>query len=319
MVGAHMIVFGPVPSRRLGRSIGINNIPAKTCTYSCIYCQLGRTRNTVFERRSFYDPQKILAETKTLVQSAMSKGERIDYLTFVPDGEPTLDINLQREIELLRELGLPIAILTNSSLISHSDVREALYDLDLVSLKVDAVSERMWKRINRPHKELSLERIMDGIDQFSAQFEGTIITETMLVDGVDYSDEIDKIAEFLAGLNMEKAYIAVPTRPPAEDWVKPAKEEILNQAFLSFSDRIGSDKVELLIGYEGDAFSSTGNLEEDLLSITSVHPMRKDAVEKLAEKSGASWERVQSLLDEGSLIELRYEEEAYYMRKLPSR
>jgi wyosine [tRNA(Phe)-imidazoG37] synthetase (radical SAM superfamily) len=314
-----MIAFGPVPSRRLGRSVGINNIPAKACTYSCVYCQLGRTREMIHERTPFYDPERVLVDTENLVQRTVRKGEKIDYLTFVPDGEPTLDSHLRREIELLRELGFPIAILTNASLIGRSDVREALCDLDLVSLKVDAVTERMWRSINRPHKQLSLERILDGIVQFSAQYEGSIITETMLVDGMEYSDEIDKITEFLAGLNLEKAYIAIPIRPPAEDWVKPAKEEILNQAFLSFSDRLGSDKVEFLIGYEGNAFSSTGGLEEDLLSITSVHPMRKDAVEKLVEKADASWKRIQSLLQDGRLVELRYEGETYYMRKLPNR
>jgi wyosine [tRNA(Phe)-imidazoG37] synthetase (radical SAM superfamily) len=314
-----MIAFGPVPSRRLGRSVGINNIPAKVCTYSCVYCQLGRTRETIHKRTPFYDPKRVLADTENLVQRTVRKGETIDYLTFVPDGEPTLDSNLRREIELLRELDLPIAILTNASLIGHSDVREALCDLDLVSLKVDAVTERMWRSINRPHRQLSLERILDGIAQFSAQYKGTIITETMLIGGMDYSDEIDKIAEFLSGLNLERTYIAVPIRPPAEDWVRPAKEEIVNQAFQSFSDRVGSDKVELLIGYEGDAFSSTGNLEEDLLSITSVHPMRKDAVEKLAENADASWKRIQSLLEDGRLVELKYEGETYYMRKLPSR
>ncbi|MBN2229054.1 MAG: radical SAM protein [Candidatus Thorarchaeota archaeon] len=314
-----MIVFGPVPSRRLGRSIGINNIPAKNCTYSCIYCQLGRTNDRILERMSFYEPEKILADTRSLVQKTVSKGERIDYLTFVPDGEPTLDINLQREVELLRELDLHIAILTNASLIWHNDVRETLCELDLVSLKIDAVSERIWRRIDRPHEHLSLERILEGIIEFSEQYDGTLITETMLMDGIDYSDEKDKIAEFLSGLNIKRAYVAIPTRPPAENWVRPANEMVLNQVYQSFSDRLGSDRVEYLIGYEGNAFSSTGNLEEDLLSITSVHPMRKDALERLIEKTNASWKNVDLLLHDGRLIELGYQGEMYYMRKLPSR
>ena len=314
-----MIVYGPVPSRRLGRSVGINNIPPKTCTYSCIYCQLGRTKELTFERRPFYHPEKILADTESFVQRTISSGDSVDYLTFVPDGEPTLDINLQREIELLSSLKLPMAILTNASLIWRSDVRDALYDLDLVSLKADAVSKQLWKRINRPHRQLALDRILDGIVQFSDQYRGKIITETMLVDGVDYSNEIDLIAEFLAGLNIAKAYIAVPTRPPAEDWVRPAPEELLNQAFHLFSDRLGSDRVELLIGYEGNAFASSGNLEQDLLSITSVHPMRKEAVEKLVERSDASWDSIRSLTEQGQLIELSYEGEIYYMRKIASR
>jgi len=299
--------------------MGINNIPAKNCTYSCAYCQLGRTRDRAIERRAFYDPERILKDAEHRVQRATSEGERIDYLTFVPDGEPTLDINLQREVELLRQLDLPIAILTNSSLIWQNEVRSTLYGMDMVSLKIDAVSEKLWIRIDRPHQQLSLEKILNGIVELSDQHEGTIITETMFVNGIDYSDEIDRIAEFLSGLNIYKAYIAVPTRPPAEDWVKPANERILNQAFCAFSEKLGSGRVELIIGHEGDAFSSTGNLEEDLLSITSVHPMRKDAVAKLAEKTDASWERVKLLLEEGSLIELKFEGETYYMRRLPSR
>lgn len=314
-----MIAYGPVPSRRLGRSIGINNIPPKTCTYSCVYCQLGRTKELSLERRPLYRPEMIHADTKKLVQRVRSKNERIDYLTFVPDGEPTLDINLQREIELLHELEIPIAVITNASLIWQSDVKEALFNADLVSLKVDTVTERIWRRINRPNKQLSLERILDGITQFSDQYNGTIITETMLIDGVDYSKEANKISVFLAGLNIKKAYIAVPTRPPAEDWVRPAKEALLNKAFIPFSNALGSNRVELLIGYEGDAFSSTGNLEEDLLSITSVHPMRKDAVERLVDRSDASWEQIIALTKDGKLIELTYEGEKYYMRKIASR
>lgn len=313
------LAFGPVPSRRLGRSIGINNIPAKNCTYSCIYCQLGSTDGTVLERRQFYNPQRIFADTKNLVQRTLGKGEHIDYLTFVPDGEPTLNINLRREIELMRELNLPLAILTNASLLFHGDVRTALSDLDLVSLKVDAVSQRLWKRVNRPHRQLRLEQVLEGIGEFSDEYSGTMITETMFVDDLDYTEEIDRIAEFLAGLRIKKVYIAVPTRPPAEEWVKPAKEEVLNQAFHSFTDRLGPDRVELLIGYEGSTFSSTGNFEEDLLSITSVHPLRRDAVEKLAEKTGVAWERVAALLQEKKLVELRHEGQTYYMRKIASR
>ena len=314
-----MIAYGPVPSRRLGRSIGINNIPAKTCTYSCVYCQLGRTAKTTTDRGGFYEPEDIFSQTKKRVEKTRVAGEGIDYLAFVPDGEPTLDLNLHHEIELLRHLGLPLAILTNGSLIWREDVRNTLCDIDLVSVKIDAASETMWRRIDRPHKSLSLERILEGITEFSDEYEGTILTETMFVDGVDYSHEIDRIADFLASVKIERAYVAVPTRPPAEDWVKPSNEDVLNNAFLSFSEKLGPDRVELLTGYEGDAFSSSGNLQEDLLSITSVHPMRKDAVRKLVERANASWDLVELLLEKDRLVELEYEGETYYMRKLPSR
>ena len=314
-----MIAFGPVPSRRLGRSLGINNIPAKVCSYSCIYCQLGRTVERSSERKRFYAPEEVFKDVERRFREVKRKGEVVDYLTFVPDGEPTLDENLGVEIDLLRELGVPMAILTNSSLVWREDVREDLLKLDLVSLKVDAVNERVWRRINRPEKSLKLQDILDGILEFSKKFKGKLITETMLVEGVEYGEEFEKIAEFLSRVKPDKAYVAIPTRPPAESWVKPAREETVNKAFQEFSKRLGEWKVEYLIGYEGEAFSSTGDLEENLLSITSVHPMREEGVKRLLKRANADWKIVENLLAEGKLIKLEYEGHIYYMRTLPSR
>ncbi|MEM4462029.1 MAG: radical SAM protein, partial [Candidatus Bathyarchaeia archaeon] len=135
------LAFGPISSRRLGRSLGINNVPYKVCTYSCIYCQLGETTNKIIRRRRFYKPEDILTEVEKRVKDIYLKDEHIDYLTFVPDGEPTLDANLGREISLLKRIGIPIAVLTNASLLWNKDVRKSLLEADLVSLKVDAVSE----------------------------------------------------------------------------------------------------------------------------------------------------------------------------------
>jgi len=315
-----MLAFGPVPSRRLGKSLGINNIPAKNCTYSCIYCQLGRTLNMMVERKAFYKPEEILKEVERKVKEATSRNERIDYLTFVPDGEPTLDINLGEEINLLKQIGIPVAVITNASLLWREDVEKDLMDADLVSLKVDAVSEELWRRINRPHKSLSLSKILGGVSNFTREFNHKIITETMLVEGVEYAGEFEKIAEFLKELrSLDKAYIAIPTRPPAEEWVKPATEETLNRAFQTFTEKLGVDRVEYLIGYEGNAFAFTGNVEEDLLSITAVHPMRKEAITEFLKKANADWKRVEKLLSENKLVELEYEGNKYYMRRLPSR
>jgi len=314
------LAFGPVPSRRLGKSLGINNIPAKNCTYSCIYCQLGRTLNMMVERKAFYKPEEILKEVERKVKEATSRNERIDYLTFVPDGEPTLDINLGEEINLIKQIGIPVAVITNASLLWCEDVEKDLMDADLVSLKVDAVSEELWRRINRPHKSLSLSKILGGVSNFTREFNHKIITETMLVEGVEYAGEFEKIAEFLKDLrSLDKAYIAIPTRPPAEEWVKPATEETLNRAFQTFTEKLGVDRVEYLIGYEGNAFAFTGNVEEDLLSITAVHPMRKEAITEFLKKANADWKRVEKLLSGNKLVELEYEGNKYYMRRLPSR
>jgi len=315
-----MLAFGPVPSRRLGRSLGINNIPPKTCSYSCIYCQLGRTTQHIIKRKSFYKPAEIFREVKRKVNEAISRNEKIDYLTFVPDGEPTLDVNLGREISLLRQIGIPVAVLTNSSLIWREDVKEDLLKANLVSLKIDAATEVLWRKINRPCKGLSLDRILDGIADFAEAFKGTLITETMLIDEIKYDDELRKIAVFLRELNgLEKAYVAIPTRPPAEKWVKPAKEETVNLAYQIFSEKLGTEKVEYLIGYEGNAFASTGKVKEDLLAITAVHPMRREAVRELLRKANAEWRVIEELLHKNLLVEVKYEGDLYYMRRLPSR
>jgi wyosine [tRNA(Phe)-imidazoG37] synthetase (radical SAM superfamily) len=314
------LAFGPVPSRRLGKSLGINSIPAKSCSYSCVYCQLGRTLRMTAERQAFYKPEDVLREVKSKVSEAVSRSERIDFVTFVPDGEPTLDANLGKMISLLKQVEIPTAVITNASLVWRDDVKRDLLEADLVSLKVDAVSEGLWRRINRPHKSLRLEAVLEGVIEFAKVFEGAVISETMLIDGVDYGDEAGKIADFLKNSKrLDKAYIAVPTRPPAEKWVRPAKEITVNAAFQVFAEKLGADRVEYLIGYEGNAFAFTGRVEEDLLSITAVHPMRKEAVEEFLKKAHADWHVIEKLLREDKLIELEYEGNMYYMRSLPSR
>lgn len=313
------IAFGPVPSRRLGKSLGINNIPPKTCSYSCVYCQLGKTINMTTGRQVFYKPEDIFKEVERKINEATSRNEKIDYLTFIPDGEPTLDLNLGKEMSLLRKLGIPIAVLTNASLIWRDDVKQDLRKADFVSLKVDVASEDLWRRINRPHKDLELNAILNNITEFAKEFKGKVTSETMIIDGMDYGDEFKRIAEFLKNLKtLDKAYLAIPTRPPTEKWVKSAKEEVINAAFQAFAEKLGADRVEYLVGYEGDAFAFAGGVEEDLLSITAVHPMRKEALIEFLRKADAEWLVIKKLLREGKLKELAYEGHRYYVRKLPS-
>jgi len=273
----------------------------------------------LINRQVFYEPDQILMHVKRKINEATLRGERIDYVTFVPDGEPTLDANLGREISLLKHTEIPIAVITNASLLWREEVREDLLAADFVSLKVDAVSHDLWRRINRPHKDLRLDTILDSIKEFAKSFKGTLVSETMLIDNVNYEGELESVAIFLRGLaKLDKSYIAIPTRPPAEKWVKPAKEETLNAAFQIFSKKLGGDKVEFLIGYEGNAFAFSGNVKADLLSITAVHPMREEAVAELLKKANASWQIIDELLRNGELVRLEYEGNTYYMRKITS-
>jgi wyosine [tRNA(Phe)-imidazoG37] synthetase (radical SAM superfamily) len=306
------IVYGPVPSRRLGHSLGINNIPPKRCSYSCIYCQLGRTTGMQIEREAFYEPQEVARRVKGRVRRVRGKGEPIDYLAFVPDGEPTLDINLGKEIELLRALGTKIAVITNASLVWRKDVQQDLQKADWVSLKVDAVTPEIWHRVNRPHRALKLNTILEGILGFARVFQGELTTETMLIQGVnDDLGEVRKVADFLEELRPDKAYLAIPTRPPSEP-VSPASEQSINAAYQTFSERLS--RVEYLTGYEGNEFASSGNVIEDLLSITAVHPMREEAVAELLNRLDTDWETVQELINNGSLVQVEYQGRRFYAR-----
>jgi wyosine [tRNA(Phe)-imidazoG37] synthetase (radical SAM superfamily) len=164
---------------------------------------------------------------------------------------------------------------------------------------------------------LKLEDILEGAVEFASTFNGNLVTETMLIQDInDNDEEIRKIGNFLAELKPDKAYIAIPTRPPAEE-VEPASEQIVNMAYQIFSEKLSD--VEYLIGYEGNAFTFTGDVKNDLLSITSVHPMREDGVNELLSNANSNWSVVDKLIEEGELIEMEYRGKKFYARKLLSR
>jgi len=310
-----MKIFGPVPSRRLGKSIGINNIPPKKCTYSCIYCQLGNASKMTAEREEFYLPEDLLTEVKEKIKNAVSNNEKIDYLTIVPDGEPTLDKNLGKLIDLLKPLNIKTAVITNSTLLDLPEVRNDLLKADWVSLKIDAVKEHTWRKINRPHKKIQLNSILEGIIKFAENFKGELTTETMLVKNIsDDKDNIKDISEFIKIIHPAVSYLSIPTRPPAEKWAIPPEELKINQAYQIFTGNLPN--VEYLIGYEGNKFAYTGNIEADILSITSVHPMREDAVIEYLKKADGEFSSIEKLVTEKRLIVSEYNHNRFYLRKL---
>jgi wyosine [tRNA(Phe)-imidazoG37] synthetase (radical SAM superfamily) len=308
-----MIAFGPIPSRRLGRSLGVNNIPPKVCNYSCVYCQIGLTDSMSIERKEFYPAEEIVKEIFQRVAQLNSAGERIDYITFVPDGEPTLDINIGKVIQLIKPLGIKIAVITNSSLLWNKEVREDLLFADWVSVKIDTVDERVWHKINRPYGKLDLLQILSGIKAFRLSFKGTFVTETMLVKGLNENEEsITSIAEFIAELNPDKAYILVPTRPPAEKFVEPPSEKNLNRTYQIFNSITAN--VELITGSGEVDFTYSSDVEKELLNILAVHPMRKDAVEIFLQKAGEKIQLIDTLINQNKIKEVLYLNNIYYVR-----
>jgi wyosine [tRNA(Phe)-imidazoG37] synthetase (radical SAM superfamily) len=310
-----MLVFGPVPSRRLGRSLGINNIPPKSCTYSCVYCQVGPTPGTEMVPRPFYEPARIVQEVARHLALLRARGEQVDYLSFVPDGEPTLDVKLGETIESLRPLGIPIAVISNGSLLSREDVRAQVAKADWVSVKVDAIDQDLWRRINRPHPTLDHEEVLEGILAFASGYKGALATESMLVRGVNDTDSnAEAVGRFVAKLAPKKAYLSVPIRPPAERDVQPPDENRLNRFFQIVNGFLG--QLELLSAYEGDAFASTGDLTDDLLAITSVHPLRESAVRNLVERSHGDWREVEQLVAGRQLVLTEFAGHRFYVRRL---
>ncbi|MGB4305540.1 MAG: radical SAM protein [Coprothermobacter proteolyticus] len=309
-----MTIFGPIPSRRLGASLGVNNIPYKICSYNCVYCQVGRTLHMQMKRTLYSNPSEVFDEVKKKVERIRETQQNVDYISIVPDGEPTLDSSLGELIERLKELGLPVAVITNSSLTWDKSVQEDLKKADWVSVKIDAISPNTWKQINRPHASLSLDEILQGMQEFAGSYTGTLCTETMLVKELnDNPEELTAIANFIKSrISPYKAYIGVPTRPPAEPWVSRPEPESITAAYAIFTKE--GLNAETLTGYESSGFVVTDNPVEEILEITAVHPMRSDAVKDVLNRFGVGEDVLQQLVKEGRIRKVHYEGWDYYIR-----
>lgn len=309
-----MISFGPIPSRRLGKSLGINNIPSqKVCSYSCIYCQVGLTRKYSATRTSFFEPSVIYNEVRKHLKK-LKEIDKPDYLTFVSNGEPTLDINLGKAIKLLKTLDIPIAIITNASLLNNSEVRKDLCLADWVSVKIDANDTTIWKSINKPFREIDFDQYKSGLIKFAREFECKLVSETMLVKEVNDRPEIfQQTAELVASVNPSIAYISIPTRPPAISTVIAPNEKVINDAYQIFTEN--KLNTELILGFEGTNTGFTGNAIEDIINICTVHPIREDTMHEILKKDNAGLEIVKSLMRSNYIQQVKYGINTYYIRK----
>lgn len=223
-------VFGPVSSRRLGRSLGIDTIPLKTCNWNCVYCQLGRTR-PLSVRRAPHCPLEDVVDEVRRVLSRPECGE-IDWITFVGSGEPLLHSQMGRllsEIKVLSEV--PVAVLTNGSLFHLPEVRAELRGADAVLPSVDAGSASLYRRINRPHPSLHYSDFVAGLADFRSQFEGKLWVEVMLVAGLnDSGEQLADLARVLDRIGPDAIHVNTPVRSPAEAWVHPPLEDRVAEA-----------------------------------------------------------------------------------------
>lgn len=269
-------IFGPVPSRRLGQSLGIDTIPLKTCNWNCVYCQLGRSVPLTNERREYYPRQDILDEAeKALI--AHKPGE-IDWVTFVGSGEPLLHTGIGWLIHRLKELTeLPVAVITNGSLLFLPAVRQELVAADAVLPSLDAGTAELYRRINRPHPEVTFDRLVEGLVAFRGEYPGKLWVEVMLVRELnDTPQALWDIAKVLQRVRPDAVHINLPTRPPAETWVQPPLEESLMQAMA-----ILGNIAEVVHPTEGSfVLSGYDNLVDAVIGIITRHPMRQEELER---------------------------------------
>jgi len=229
-------VYGPVPSRRLGRSLGIDPLPFKTCNQNCVYCQLGRTRPLTSRRCCHTSATQVVEEVRLTLESG--KAGPLDWLTFVGSGEPTLHGGLGTMIRAVRRFApVPIAVITNGSLLCRPEVRKELNCADAVLTCLDAGTELLYRRIHRPHPELVFDQLLAGLLDFRRAFGGQLWIDVMLVKNVNDSDQaMEGIARVLARVMPDRIHVTVPTRPPAERWVEPASRERLLYARRLFGE-----------------------------------------------------------------------------------
>ncbi len=270
------VVFGPVPSRRLGQSLGIDTIPLKTCNWNCVYCQLGRTVPLTNERKAYYPNAEILAEVKAAL--AGHQPGQIDWVTFVGSGEPTLHSGIGELIRGVKALtDLPVAVITNGSLLYLPEVRRALAPADAVLPSLDAGTAVLYRQINRPHPEVTFNRLVDGMIAFREEYSGQIWVEVMLVRGLnDTEAALRDIAAVLYLIQPDEVHINLPTRPPAETWVREPEEEGLLRARAILGD------IATIVHPAVGEFDLSGfdTAVDAIIAIITRHPMRQEELER---------------------------------------
>ena len=303
-----MYAYGPVPSRRLGRSLGVSPIPHKTCSYNCIYCQLGQTRKLQVKRESFYPKEDILSDIEKVMNSANA-----DYITFVGDGEPTLCRDLGWLIRSCKsKWQIPVAVITNGSLFFIKDVRYDLKSSDVVLPSLDAGSEEVFRAINRPHGSIGFEEMLQGQIDFRQEYPGKIYLEVMLVNGVNDSDKsLNEIKDAIGQIEPDRIYISVPIRPPAKPGVRPPEAERIIRAHEIFGTTL--DTLDLT-DYESGIFGLDNftDINTAIIKICSRHPLREEQardIERRFSKPGS----IDTMLSDGNLVHVEYQNVSYLL------
>ncbi len=300
-------VFGPVPSRRLGYSLGVDIIPPKYCTYDCIYCQIGRTTDKGIQRKSFYDAGSIADEVARKVASA-----RVDMITFSGSGEPTLNADLGAMIRRVKErVDTPVAVITNGSLLYDRDVRADLAEADVVLPSLDAVTDQVFQRINRPHPSLDIRRIIEGLREFRAECSKPVWLEIMLIRNInDDPEELKKMAQIVSSLGVDRIQLNTVTRPPSEESVCRLEEGDLQAICKLFGPR-----CEVICSFERtEEMPAQADWTEIILETLRRRPLSlEDVVRTTSLTRFQAKTRLKAMEDEGLVRSYTLGDDVFYV------
>jgi wyosine [tRNA(Phe)-imidazoG37] synthetase (radical SAM superfamily) len=303
-------VYGPVPSRRLGLSLGVDIVPFKTCPFNCVYCQLGKTVRQSLRRRCFFPVEEILDQ----VRKAIDRNPKIDHITFSGSGEPTLNTAigiLIRQIKAMTDI--PVVVLTNSSLLTRRAVRKALSGADIVIPSLDAARSASFRRVNRPLLSSKSESIIRALETFRREFKGFIWLEVMLVKGVNDSPaDIQALKKAIARIRPDRIQLNTVVRPPAENWAAPLSRRSLERINKELGER-----SEVVADFQSRLRPPIGqNLREAILSMVERRPATLlDITASLARDEKEVRPHLESLLRSKMIRRQRYRGSVYFAPK----
>jgi wyosine [tRNA(Phe)-imidazoG37] synthetase (radical SAM superfamily) len=271
MSGEHY-VYGPVPSRRLGRSLGVDLVPYKVCSYDCIYCQLGRTKEKTILRKPYIPVESILDQ----LRQKLEEGVSADYITLAGSGEPTLNSEIGRLIhDIKKKTQIPVAVLTNGSLLSDSRVREAIMEADVVLPSLDAHDQAGFEAVNRPHPEISFDTMVEGLMAFRKAYPGEIWLEVFILDGINATEtDAVQFKHWIERVNPQKVHVNTAVRPSAEAYARQVSPEEM----AGFCKVLGK-RAEVIAPFKtSQGHERRANVEEDLLNLLARRPCTLDDI-----------------------------------------
>jgi len=300
-------LYGPVPSRRLGYSLGVDLLPFKTCSLSCVYCQLGKTKKTTIRRKKYFSEKQILQEIKDFLKT----GTRVDFITFSGSGEPTLNKSIGWLIRNIKKIStIPVAVLTNSTLLSRAQVRQELLAADVVVPSLDAATQKIFEKINRPHPLLKVEKIIDGLVKFRKQFKGQIWLEILLVKNLnDSPGHLKKLKQIAEKINPDKIHLNTVVRPPAEKSARPLSADEMAKIKKFFGE-----KAEVVASFQKTEQEKPPlDISQTILSIVHRRPV---SLEDLEHSLGLNREELslslQQLIEAKKIKAVRHQGKDYF-------